>query len=135
MTIENLEKELQNEIMHPIYLLYGDETFLLESFVKKVTKIFGEKLDGINYIKLGENETDKIIDNIETPSFGYDKKLIIIKNSNLFKKRVGATSGRPRTCTARPYKRYCRKIKFLYKRKYRNYKKLCDYCVYRRSSR
>ena len=31
MTIENLEKELKTEQLNSIYLLYGEELFLLES--------------------------------------------------------------------------------------------------------
>lgn len=42
MTIQDLEKELKSNIVEGIYLLYGEETFLLESSLKKIKKIFGE---------------------------------------------------------------------------------------------
>ena len=35
---------------------------------------------------LDENNIDTLISDIETPAFGYEKKLIIIRDSNLFKK-------------------------------------------------
>lgn len=86
MTIQELEKELKEEKQNSIYLLYGEEIFLLESIVKKIKKQFGEMVTGINYIQIDETNVEELISDLETPSFGYDKKLIIIKNSGLFKK-------------------------------------------------
>ena len=42
LTIENLEKELKSEKLESLYLLYGEELFLLESSLKKIKKLFGE---------------------------------------------------------------------------------------------
>ena len=86
MTVENLEKELKQNILQSIYLLYGEEQYLLENNLKKIKKIFGELLLGINYIQINETNVNNLISDIETPAFGYDKKLIVIKNSGLFKK-------------------------------------------------
>ena len=44
MTQEELEKELKIEKLNSIYLLYGEETYLLETDLKKIKKIFGEKI-------------------------------------------------------------------------------------------
>lgn len=44
MKQEELEKELKEEKLNYIYLLYGEETYLLETAVKKIKKIFGEKI-------------------------------------------------------------------------------------------
>jgi len=44
MLQEELEKELKEEKLSNIYLLYGEETYLLETAVKKIKKIFGEKI-------------------------------------------------------------------------------------------
>ena len=38
------------------------------------------------YIQINENNIDNLISDIETPAFGYSKKLIIAKNAGLFKK-------------------------------------------------
>lgn len=86
MTLDVLEKQLKEEKLNSIYLLYGEEIFLLESIVKKIKKQFGEMIPGINYIQIDETNVEELISDLETPSFGYDKKLIIIKNSGLFKK-------------------------------------------------
>lgn len=86
MKIEELEKELKQNKLRSIYLLYGEETFLLESALKSIIKNFGEKVKGINYILLDETNVGEIISDIETPAFGYEKKLIIVKNAEFFKK-------------------------------------------------
>lgn len=86
MTIQELEEELKEGKLNSIYLLYGEERFLLESNLKKIKKLFGEMISGINYIQIDDTNVEQLISDIETPSFGYEKKLIVVKNSGLFKK-------------------------------------------------
>ena len=86
MTYDALEKELHSGKINSLYLLYGNESFLIENIIKKIKKNFGELALGINYIIINENSINDLINNIETLAFGYDKKLILIKNSGLFKK-------------------------------------------------
>ncbi len=83
---ETLEKELNSNQLKPMYLLYGNEAYLIDNVVKKIKKIFGELVQGINYVIVDETNLKDLIFNIEVPAFGYDKKLILIKNSSLFKK-------------------------------------------------
>lgn len=45
MTVENLEKELKEEKLNEIYLFSGEETYLLETSLKKIKKLFGEKIE------------------------------------------------------------------------------------------
>ena len=97
MTSDNLEKKLKQGNLNSIYLFYGEELFLLENAVKKIKKLFGELILGINYIQINETNIDNLISDIETPAFGFDKKLIVIKNAGLFKKSRGRTPGRPAT--------------------------------------
>lgn len=86
MTIDLLEKELKNGKLNSVYLLYGEETFLLESILKKIKINFGELVKGINYVQIDETNIKELIQDIETPAFGYEKKLIIAKNTGLFNK-------------------------------------------------
>ena len=74
------KKDLKQEKLHSIYLFYGEETYLLENAVKKIKKSFGKLILGINYIQINETNIENLISDIETPAFGYDKKLIIVKN-------------------------------------------------------
>ena len=84
--IDELEKELNNKELHGLYLLYGEEQYLLGQSLKKIKALFGECVNGINYVQIDENNVGQLIADIETPSFGYAKKLIIAKKSGLFKK-------------------------------------------------
>ena len=93
MNYDSLDRELNNEL-RSIYLLYGEEQYLIDMAVKKIKKKFGELLLGINYIVIDETNLENLIPNIEMPAFGYDKKLILVKNSGLFKK-----DGRKKTAT------------------------------------
>lgn len=86
MTIEELEKDLRSGNLKNIYVLYGEEKFLLESNVKRIKKNFGEMVSGINYIQLDENNVSSLISELQTPAFGYPQKLIIVKNAKLFQK-------------------------------------------------
>lgn len=88
LKIEELEKELKKEKLESLYLLYGEERFLLESILKRIKKNFGQLIKGINYILIDETNINELIANIETPCFGFEKKLIIVKNTELFKKEL-----------------------------------------------
>ena len=69
-----------------IYLFYGEETYLLETKIKKIKKEFMQLVQGINFIQIDDTNVSELISDLETPAFGFDKKLIIAKNTGLFKK-------------------------------------------------
>ena len=93
LKIEELEKQLNQGELQGIYLLYGEETFLLEQQLKKIKKLFGETVKGINYIIIDENNIQELISDIETPAFGYEKKLIVARNTGIFKREAKGRSG------------------------------------------
>ena len=102
--IEELEKELNQGILKNIYLLYGEELFLLENTLKKIRNVFGECIKGINYIPIDDTNISGIISDIETPAFGYERKLIVARNSGILKKegkRKNAELGKIRDRLAR----------------------------------
>lgn len=114
VTVENLEKELKEGILNSIYILYGEETFLLESSLKKIKNNFGDLVPGINYIKIDANNINLLISEIETPAFGYEKKLIIVRDSrNIQKRRKKENSGKLWNS---------KQNKYIYRRKYWNNK-------------
>lgn len=86
MEINSLESELKAGKLQSIYLLYGEERYLLDNCLKRIKKLFGDMINGINYIQIDNNNVTQIISDIETPAFGYPKKLIIAKNTELFQK-------------------------------------------------
>lgn len=86
MTVEALEMELKNKVLKPIYVLYGEETFLLENCLNRIKKNFGDRVEGINYIVLDETNANNLLAEMNTPAFGYEKKLIIVKKPQLLKR-------------------------------------------------
>ncbi len=94
LNYDMLNKNIDTKL-NSIYLLYGEEQYLIEMTINKIKKKFGEKILGINYILIDETNIDDLISNLEMPAFGYDKKLIIVKNSGLFKKDGRKKSGSP----------------------------------------
>lgn len=86
MDINSLENNLKAGKLESMYLLYGEETFLLDASTKKIKKLFGDIINGINYIQIDNNNVSEIIADIQTPAFGYPKKLIIAKDTGLFQK-------------------------------------------------
>ncbi len=94
VSYEILDKQIANELKS-IYLLYGQEQYLIETYVNKIKKKFGEKILGINYVLIDETNVENLISDIQMPAFGYEKKLIIIKNSGLFKKDGRKKSASP----------------------------------------
>ncbi len=47
VSVEKLENSLNQGKLSSIYLLYGEEKYLIENSVKKIKKIFGELVKGI----------------------------------------------------------------------------------------
>ncbi len=66
MTIETLEKELKEGKLNEIYLFYGQETYLIDTTLN----------------------IEQLISNLQTPCFGYPKKLVVVKNVGLFKREI-----------------------------------------------
>ena len=76
-----------------IYLFFGEESYLLDTKIKKMKREFGNLINGINFIQIDDSNVKEIISDIETPAFGYEKKLIIAKNTGLFKKEKKTAKG------------------------------------------
>ena len=83
VSIEKLEQELKQGKLNSIYLLYGEELFLLENNLNKIRKLFGKTIKGINFILIDDTNVKELIQDIETPAFGYEKKLIIARNTRV----------------------------------------------------
>ena len=70
--IEELER-IKNKELHSLYLLYGEEQYLLEQNLKKIKELFGKCINGINYIQIDETNVNQLIEDIETPSLDMKK--------------------------------------------------------------
>ena len=75
ISVEKLEGKLNNGKLNSMYILFGEELFLLESSLNKIKKIFGEKIKGINYIVIDDTNLAELISDMETPAFRLSKKI------------------------------------------------------------
>lgn len=83
-----IENKLKNEELDSLYLFFGEETYLIENCLKKIKSKFGEIVKGINFIEIDDTNVGSLISELETPAFGYAKKLIVVKNANIFSKEA-----------------------------------------------
>lgn len=72
-----LSEEFKKGEFHPLYLLYGEERYLLSYYKKLFVKAFSEN-EGINLTEVEEvGDTDKLIDLAETLPFFADYRLLL----------------------------------------------------------
>ncbi len=88
MIVSQLESELKQGKLECLYLLYGKEKYLLENTLKKIKKIFGKLSYGLNYIKIDDTNVGSLISELQTPAFGFEKKLILVSGTELLKKQA-----------------------------------------------
>ena len=55
-----LEQEINNKELKSIYLLYGEEQYLIELLLKKIKKKFVNLQRGINYITIDETNIEHL---------------------------------------------------------------------------
>lgn len=99
MIVSQLENELKQGKLASIYLLYGKETYLLENALKKIKKLFGSLSYGLNYIKIDNTNVNSLITELQTPAFGFEKKLIIVSDTELLKKQTKKKSSNAQDLT------------------------------------
>ncbi|WP_010252358.1 DNA polymerase III subunit delta [Acetivibrio cellulolyticus] len=87
MSIDVLKEELKNNKLGNLYLFYGHEEFLKKYYLESIEKaILDNDLSMLNKIVLeGKFEMQKIEDACETLPVFSEKKLVLVKNSGVFK--------------------------------------------------
>ena len=86
----NLKKQLKEGRLSPLYLFYGEEEFLRETYVRRVAELVPDGgFPEFNHIKLegADIPLSEYDDAWESFPMMTDKKLIHIKNSGIFKPR------------------------------------------------
>jgi DNA polymerase-3 subunit delta len=89
MSLEILKKQIKENKLQNVYLFYGAEEYLIKYYINTITKLtVNEENLELNYIFFdGKTDADTIIANCETLPMFSDKKLVIAKNSGLFKSK------------------------------------------------
>ena len=82
----NIDKLIEEkDVFDKVFLLYGEEKYLKNTYINRIKKCFGELMKGLNYIVLDDTSIHNLIQEATTPAFGYENKLIVVNNSKLFK--------------------------------------------------
>lgn len=96
MTDTTIEKLIENnDVFSKVFLLYGEEKYIKNTYINKIKKKFGELIKGLNYITLDDSSISNLIFEASTPCFGYPEKLIVVNNSKLFKINRKKTDSEP----------------------------------------
>lgn len=81
-----LNEDLKSRLFKPVYLLYGEETFLRNSYKKKLKEaIAGDDTMNYNYFEGKGLDVNELISLADTMPFFSEKRLILIEDSGFFK--------------------------------------------------
>lgn len=87
MSVDILKEDLNKHAIRNLYLFYGPEEFLKKYYIESIEKqLLTGDLKTLNRVVMeGKADASKIMDVCETLPVFSDKKVVILKNSGLFK--------------------------------------------------
>lgn len=81
-----LNQDMKKKEFKPVYLLFGDEPFLVNSYKKKLREaVSGDDTMNFNYFEGKSPDVNEIISLADTMPFFSDRRLILIDGSGFFK--------------------------------------------------
>jgi len=94
MSIDKLKLEVKNKSLGKLYLFYGEEEYLKKFYLGKIEEIIlSRDQTGLNKIVIeGKAEASKIIEACEIMPFFAEKKLVVVKKSELFNSKKSGSS-------------------------------------------
>ncbi len=87
-SLERLRRDLRDDKLMRVYLLFGEEAYLKEYYLNTIrSKVLSGVMDDFNYIVIegDKADLDLIRTEIDTPPMLAEKKLILVKYSGIFK--------------------------------------------------
>ncbi len=92
MSLDTLKDDIKKNNIRNLYLFYGPEEYLKKYYTDSMEKlILSDEMKSLNYVKLeGKVEASKIIEACETMPVFSDSKIVIVKNSGMFKGKKGS---------------------------------------------
>ena len=83
--MQTLNQDIKTKEFKRVYLLYGDEPFLVSSYKKRLKEaIAGEDTMNFNYFEGKSPDVHEIISLADTMPFFADRRLILIDGSGFF---------------------------------------------------
>jgi DNA polymerase-3 subunit delta len=84
--MQTLNQDIKEHNFRPVYLLYGEETFLKNSYKNRLKEaIIGDDTMNFSAFEGKELDTDELIRLADTMPFFAEKRLILIEDSGFFK--------------------------------------------------
>lgn len=87
MSYKEIAEDIKNNNLKKMYLFHGEESYLINHYINEIkNKFISKDFEDLNYIKMDEKEftVDKLINSLETLPFMSEKKIVVVKNSELF---------------------------------------------------
>lgn len=84
-----LDKSLQRMLISPVYLFYGEETYLRDHYIKRFIALTPEEVRDFNLDIIDGRETglETIVNMASTLPFIAERRTVIVKNAEFFKPR------------------------------------------------
>ena len=87
--MKNIINDIKNNSIKPLYLLTGEEIYLMEHYLHELTNaVTGGEADDFNSMVVSREHTDEmsIYSFVESYPFMCDRKVLIIRNTGILKK-------------------------------------------------
>ena len=87
--MKNIISHIKNNSIQPLYLLTGEEIYLIEHYLKELTDcVTGGEADDFNSMVVSREHTDElsIYSFVESYPFMCDKKVLVVRNTGILKK-------------------------------------------------
>ena len=89
--MQTLNQDIKDKTFRRVYLLFGDEPFLVNSYKKRLREaIAGDDTMNYNYFEGKGQDVKEIISLADTMPFFAEKRLILMEDSGFFKGGAGA---------------------------------------------
>jgi DNA polymerase-3 subunit delta len=88
--MQKLKQQIKDKKLSNVYLFYGEERYIINTYLNKIVELAlegGDKSMNYDIYETRLNNIDKIIDSIATLPFFSSKRVIVIKDYNLFKSK------------------------------------------------
>ena len=84
--MQTINEDIKNGTFKPVYLLYGEEAFLKQSYKKKLrAAISGDDTMNYNYFEGKGPDVKEIISLADTMPFFAERRLVLVDGSGFFK--------------------------------------------------
>ncbi len=86
-----INEQINNNSFAGMYLLYGDEAYLVNQYRDKLLNAVTDIKDNMNFIKFEGEKTDylEIVEFCETMPFFAERRVVLAENTGFFKKDMG----------------------------------------------